>query len=389
MIIKNVHISDRIGLKDGPGEIDSNGYLRLRRVVLGKPGVLEYLGSELPSELGFDDDEIVPILRPSEEVFKPESIATMKGIPFLVGDEHVWITPDKNASDGSIAGEPVVKNNEIIGEITVTSSKAIEGIRSGKFSDISPMYTSDLAREIGEYNGKRYLLKQANIRYNHILALPPGKGRAGKDVKIQDKGFTMELITMDTGAGLIKIAPGGEGTIKSLMDACAEKERERVKLGDSNATLEARLADHDAIVKERDDLKEKVSKLEGEKAALTAELGDAKSPEKLEAAAKELSGVQAVGKVIMGDKMPTGLGSSELRKAIAIHYAGDMGIKVDGKDDGYLSGIYDTAAVHAARTGDKKTVIGAGVVTGDKKADTGGAHPATKNWGYKAPGGSK
>lgn len=382
--------TDKLSIDSGPGQIDDSGFLRLNRVKFGRIGIQQYLGRELPSELGFGDDEVVNVFRPPEEVFSADSMITLEGVP-VVAEDHDWRTPDDSAGVGSVSGSPMADGEVIVGKLLITDKQAIEKVRTKKLVDISLGYQAKVVKKSGQYHGQDYQAVQTEIRYNHVAMLAPGKGRAGTSIKIEDKhNMPNELITIATDYGDIKVSPDSRDAIKKMMDGCAEVKRERQKVNDSNIALTAKVADYDTLVKERDDLKKQVSKLGGEKDALTAELKDAKSPEKLEAAAKKLADTQAVGKVIMGDKMPTGLGSRDLQKAIAVHYAADMGMKVEGKGDEYLDGVYETAAAHAAKTGDKKkVVVGAKVVTGDSKIKAGDAHPATKNWGYKAPGGDK
>lgn len=348
--------TDKIVIQDAPGEIDENGFLRLRKVRLGRVGIQQYLGKELPPQLGFQDEEVVNVYRPPEEVFAEDSLATLEGMPAEV--EHDWKSPDNNGNVGSVSGKPVQDGDTILGQLLIIDNKAIVPIQKKELSDISLGYQADVEKQSGVFDGVPYQAIQKNIRYNHVAILRPGRGRAGDKIKIEDKNMPENLITVDTGHGDVQVTQDSKPALKKLMDACAAG----AKMEDENEQLKTKVVDYDAVKVELEDAKKKNDEMKGELKAKEKELKDAEDPEELEKKAKELNDAQTVGTAIMGDKMPKGLSASALRLAIAKHYAQENGLVQDGEKitDAEYTGIYRAASVKAGKQ--KRSVIGHTVV---------------------------
>jgi hypothetical protein len=339
-----VKFTDNQPLPGSPGKIDENGFLRLSKVRLGRVGVQQYLGSELPGHLGFEDNEVVNVYRPPEEVFSDDSIATLQGLPTVI-KAHEWKSPDNNNASGSVSGVPARDGDDIIGQLLITDGKAIVPIQDRSLSDISLSYQAEVQKESGDYQGEKYQAVQRKIRYNHVAILRPGGGRAGKNIRIEDKK-AMDYITFNTPYGDIQVSPESKPALTKLQDACAAGKEGLSKMEDSNEKLVAKVADFDKVKSELEDAKKDNEKMKGELKAKGKQLKDAEDPEELEKKAKELNDAQAVGKAIMGDKVPKGLGASALKLAIATHYAREGGIigDSDKPTDDYLLGIYGVAA---------------------------------------------
>jgi hypothetical protein len=361
--------TDKITIPGAPGQIDENGFLRLRKVRLGRIGIQQYLGKELPKHLGFQDEEVVNVYRPEEEVFADESLNTLPGLPVTV--EHEWKTPDNNDSSGSVYSTPVRDGNDIVGQLLITDGKAISPIQEKKLSDISLGYQADIEKANGFFDGTPYQAIQKNIRYNHVAILRPGGGRAGDKIKIEDKQMPENLITVDTGYGDVQVTQDSKASLKKLMDACAAGAKERDKLTDDNEQLKAKVTDYDSVKSQLEDAKKSKDKMEGELKAKEKELEDADNPEELEKKAKELNDAQTVGRAIMGDKMPKGVGASALRLEIAKHYARENGIVGDSeeKSNDFYDGIFKVAAKQAEGKGPVKKVPGSEIFTDHKVSD--------------------
>ena len=145
------------------------GYLR-GEVVASRSGVFEYRNV---------DGSIRRELRHPDEVFKPNSLDTLKMIP--VTDDHPSDFVDSSNADKLQAGYTgenwKIDGANIIVSLTVTKKDAVHKITSGKKAALSLGYSTVLIREDGVYNGERYDYKQTEIVYNHLALVE--EGRAG------------------------------------------------------------------------------------------------------------------------------------------------------------------------------------------------------------------
>lgn len=171
------------------------GFLRIDSN-LGRVGVLKYVGP---------DGKVRHELRPPDEVFRADSLATLRGA--IVTDKHpprsdAWITP-KNWKKWAVGfvGDDVRQDGErlVRGSITATDSAMIAMIDSGDRREISPGYVClDMDETPGRWNGKeygphvtsgeRYDAVQRTIVYNSIGIGPRGWGRQGSDVSLRLDG---------------------------------------------------------------------------------------------------------------------------------------------------------------------------------------------------------
>ncbi len=163
---------------------EPEGYLLCLNVPVARSGTQEYL----PEELGFTpgsfslDSGTVPVNRPEEEVFSPETIASFQGMP--VTNDHppegvdienirrLQMGHAQNVRRGSGAEADL-----LIADLMITDPRLIELILGGK-REISCGYTYELAEENGQY-------VQRKIRGNHIAVVDAG--RAGPRVAIHDR----------------------------------------------------------------------------------------------------------------------------------------------------------------------------------------------------------
>ena len=156
---------------------EPEGYLLCLNVPVARTGSQEYL----PEELGLNGIEPVPVYRPEEEVFSPETVASFEGMP--VTNDH---PPDgvdvsniralqkghaHNVRRGS--GE---ESDLLLADLIITDPALIDLILSGK-REISCGYTYELCEENGQYI-------QRKIRGNHVAVVDAG--RAGPRVSIKD-----------------------------------------------------------------------------------------------------------------------------------------------------------------------------------------------------------
>lgn len=159
--------------------LTSQGFLRAR-ANLTRVGVLAYARADGTTRLE---------LRHPEDVFDPESLATLSHAPLtdlhptaMVGPENVralqvGIVSSATRADGFVAGEVLVQD-----------AGAIRDVQARKRVELSAGYSMTLDETPGEFNGVRYDARQRNIRYNHVAMGPRGWGRAGGDVAFRLDG---------------------------------------------------------------------------------------------------------------------------------------------------------------------------------------------------------
>lgn len=171
---------DRIGRLKKP-ERTPAGFLRSDAYVT-RVGVFQYLNA---------DGSIRRELRLPEEVFAPESLATLDLIPVTREHPPRLVTND-NARDYQVGttGQNAEQSDRFVKTtVQINDREAITDIDSNKRRDLSCGYTCDkemtpgVTKGIqGVRDGAKYDLIQRNIRYNHVATTT--YGRAGPEVSI-------------------------------------------------------------------------------------------------------------------------------------------------------------------------------------------------------------
>jgi len=158
-----------------------DGFLICYDVPVARIGEQLYKAEEVPIDP--DSRGLVTIKRREEEVFNPSAMMSFEGKPFTLDHPDEAVTPenwDKYANGFMVnvrRGERE-RSDFLIGDIIVTTQKAIERIKEGE-REISCGYDADyeqLDKGIGI---------QKNIIGNHIALVD--KGRAGHRCAIGDK----------------------------------------------------------------------------------------------------------------------------------------------------------------------------------------------------------
>lgn len=258
--------------------IDEDGHLRVTICAL-KEGVFEYGAEETPIVAATPElrgkTKIMEYI-PASEMRKKEALQSLEGKDIIVG-QHDWQTPDNYGEAkivGSVAGAPYVKGDELLVDAIIKCPDAIKNITSDrtpeeeKYIEVSAGYDGDLVIDKGTHNGVPFDAKQTNFRFNHILLLPSGKGRCGKDVRIVNTK-QMKGLRMDKYATLKVRIANVERTFrfsneedareaermveeerKFNAESVAEALEEKTKLSAQVSELQAQLAEHDKTLKE-------------------------------------------------------------------------------------------------------------------------------------------
>lgn len=153
-------------------ELTEDGYLK-GRAIATNVGVFAYL----------TEDGVQYELRPPEEVFHPDSVATLKGIPMTNDHPSVRVTSE-NSKKLSVGFTGDVRQDQyhLAPALTITDEEAVLDVQAGKKA-LSCGYTLDLEFTSGTWMGVHYDAIQRNIRYNHLAIVP--KGRAGDAAKMK------------------------------------------------------------------------------------------------------------------------------------------------------------------------------------------------------------
>jgi hypothetical protein len=281
--------------KENQFETPGEGYRIYKNVPIARTGSQQYLGREIKKnpgykpEWGIEDDEMVTVYRPIEEVTAPETLASFEGKSVL--DEHPadpqilvdaldeYEGVSKGHGQNVRIGEKITEG-EFAGETPLLADlhvkhpdlnvKVDSGVR-----DVSCGYTFRLGKD----EAGRYIMTQ--IRGNHIAIVP--KGRAGSDVGIKDskpESDTILLTRRTTMSNRLLVALGLQAAIKDaspkeaaeMIDALKdedEKEKKEEREAKDKAAKDRKAA-RDAEDEDEDEeetAEEKKERLEKRKAA--------------------------------------------------------------------------------------------------------------------------
>ena len=163
-----------------------SGALRLDAAVT-RVGVLQYS----------DGTRTWGELKLPEEVFAPESMATLAGLPVTVDHPPDLVTPETwdEVAVGHVGDTPRPERGAglLVNPLVVSDAAAIAAVDAGDLVECSAGYTCELEPAEGTYDGAPYSAVQRRIVYNHVALGPEGWGRAGGDVKLRLNGGAVEV----------------------------------------------------------------------------------------------------------------------------------------------------------------------------------------------------
>lgn len=175
-------------------EVDLNGYWYLYDNPITKVGIYPYLGRQISPEL--EPNKIYQVLRPEEELSKPETLKSFHNKPLtndheMLGNE-IGTTPAEEYGIHGNLGENA-KFDKTTGTVTnniaVYSESMKEAIEDGK-KELSLGYKCRYELTQGKYNGEHYDAIQRDIYLNHIALVD--EGRMGHDVRIMDSAYACD-----------------------------------------------------------------------------------------------------------------------------------------------------------------------------------------------------
>lgn len=266
-------------------------------------------------------------LRLPEDVFKQDSLETLKGIPITNG-HHGRLT-DKTAkmhTIGAVLGNARQDGDNLLADVVVHDPSAIDAGNK----ELSCGYECELEMKSGVYQGQRYDCIQRHIRYNHLAIV--GKGRAGNarfNLDAADAAF-FEPETKENMMTKLRLDNGIEYDAAPEIAAAYNKMRQ---------DLSDKTAEKDKLEAEKDTLAAQLEKLKKEQPeVLKQAIEQAKKRIALEAKAKE-----------QGVEVKQDMADADIQKAVIAKIRQDS-LNLDGKSDDYIQAAFDMAIADAAKT---------------------------------------
>lgn len=216
--------------------LDDDGFLHITLRVM-RTGLLKYAPSTETFPDGIPPDAVgadgmITVLVEPEELGDPESLASLEGKDIL--REHAWATPDKpRDAIGSIAGVARFDGEFVVCDVVIKDADAINKVQSGEWIEDSAAYQHVIEWEQQPYVGKEYAGKQQSLRFNHVVLLPEGEGRAGPTVRAIN---TKENILSDKKEGWVGVY---SRKLKKLVFAQNADDAEEIAEADAKAENES------------------------------------------------------------------------------------------------------------------------------------------------------
>jgi hypothetical protein len=132
-------------------------------------------------------------LRPPEEVFSPDSMASLRGVALTELHPPDDVTPDnwRERSRGHVCDDVRAAGANLDASVVVADAGAIGKIDRGEIRELSCGYTCavEYHEERTWTDGSKYRATQRGIRYNHLALLPLGHARGGPQVRLHLDGL--------------------------------------------------------------------------------------------------------------------------------------------------------------------------------------------------------
>lgn len=246
MKLNDVARFDR-GQVKGDAFITDEGYIKANAIVT-RTGVFLYKNP---------DGTIRKELRHPDEVFKVDSLDSMKMIPVTNGHPQERLVTAENAKRLAIGytGETITQDGEfVLSNLLITDLASIKDVTERNRRELSLGYTVDLIPEEGSYDGQPYNFRQTNIKYNHLSIVD--NARAGSEARIALDSFDAEEILIEE----------------------ANMAKRKVKIDDDEILMEDNVANQvEQLLARIANLEAERSRIAEERDRLSAELGSIKN----------------------------------------------------------------------------------------------------------------
>lgn len=294
--------------------------------IITRSGVFEYLDH---------NGSIRRELRPTEEVLKMDSLATLKGKPIIVTHAPGRVNAEnaKKHTVGTILSEGIPENNNIKAEIIIHDKASLDsGLR-----ELSCGYLVDLEMAPGEYNGEKYDCIQRNIKYNHLALVK--RARAGEKARLNlDGDEEYEEERNDKAMAMLKLDSGIEYEVSPEVEVAYKGLQ--VKLDGKQTEIDRETAKKDILQAKLDGKDQEIEKVKNEYTI------------KLDSAVKERIELLKTAESFKIDKVDE-MSNSDIKKAVIKAVRGDS-INLDEKSEVYIEAAYDMAKTEKRTDGIEK-----------------------------------
>jgi hypothetical protein len=307
-------------------------------------------------------------LRTPEEVFKKDSLDSMKLIPITNGHPAERKVDCETARRNmvGVTGETINQDGDFVRcPVLITHKDGVDSVKSGR-TGFSLGYNCDLIPEKGKYKGEDYDFRQSNIKYNHLALVDIP--RAGDEARLRLDESDVESLVLKTDSKnepaiiidtnrvqdiSFNFNPKKGGKMPQVIldgisyEAGAEVANALKKATEENLNLREKLdgsvKDVQKLTGERDTHKATAEKLQ-------ARLDSGDDIRKAVAARLELE--KTAEKVFNADEMKdiAKMSDKEIRGSVIAKE--NKEIKLDGKSDEYVAACFDTIVASLATRND-------------------------------------
>ena len=321
------------------------GFLRVA-AFLTRAGVFEYKRH---------DGSMARELRPPEEVFRADSLASLSAAPLTDLHPTEMVSP-KNVRTLRVGhvGEAVRQDGNLVAaSVTIEDEEVIARVERGDRREISCGYQCRLDVTAGDYNGQRYDAVQRDIVYNHAALGPRNWGRAGSEVALRlDSGDAMTASAFGAPPERRDDGPSDPPGEESEMDTVTMRvdglDVQVPKVGAQ--VFEKALKERDDAlaerIKERDSALGRADAAEKENKDLKAKLAAAEDPKRLDQAVSARSALlEQARKVLPAEHKFDGQTPRQIHEAVLKKL--DDKLDLAGKSDEYVQARFDGAIASA------------------------------------------
>lgn len=283
------------------------------------------------------DGTVVRELRTPDEVFKAESMDSIKNVPITI--DHIAMTPSEEDTVGRVGNYPLNGGNIYLSvDLQIERADAIDEVKKGK-QYLSCGYQCDIREESGKYLGMDYDAVQENIHYLHLaLVDSPRAGETAK-IRLDDADAILVSDEKENKTDIVKeeiMAEEKKADTSEVKDAVKEAITE-VKVDELQAKIDALTTEKTTLEAERDTLKDKVDSLE-------------KKVGELETAKMDVDGkktdIKRLIKLIDSARLAEvevtdAMSEIDIQKAVIVKIFPKANL--DGKDEVYINARFDGA----------------------------------------------
>lgn len=299
-------------------------------------------------------------LRPPEEVFRQDSLDTLRDAPVISrhGDMSM-LRPDnwKEFAIGHVSGSARADGKFVAADLAILESDGLARVDSGDLSEISCGYNCRDDKTPGVWNGERYDLIQRDIKYNHVGLGPKNWGRAGNEVGLRLDSCSVCVFDSEGDSPLIV------GTTPKVEKMLIRFDGKEYEVGSAEHCLamtnrlDAQASDLAAKTKSVEVLQSKLDSALEDLSKAKADLASASDPAKLDALVSDRVNLVVDAAKVLGPKYKfDGLSAEKIMTDAITAVKPEK--KLDGKSVDYIRATFDTLVESGARADGIEAVPG-------------------------------